>query len=63
MCLFAVMAGQLDDAALLHGNWTAAWKAFGWLPELFDAGLTQRHPLQRVRHCMLHFSNFMMSLW
>ncbi|CAL8470523.1 g10065 [Coccomyxa elongata] len=41
------LIGQLDDAALLHGNWTAAWKAFGWLPELFDAGLTQRHPLQR----------------
>jgi hypothetical protein len=44
-------AGQTEDAALLHGNWTAAWKTFGWLPELFDAGVTQRHPLQRVRYC------------
>lgn len=41
-------AGQTEDASALHGNWTAAWDAFGWLPELFDAGVTQRHPLQRV---------------
>ena len=42
-------AGQVRDAATLHGNWTAAWKEFGWLPELFDASGSQRHPMQTVR--------------
>ena len=46
--VLAARAGQTEDAAALHGNWTAAWSAFGWLPELFDASVTQRHPLQTV---------------
>ena len=47
-----VPAGQLEDAEPLHADWMAAWHTFGGLPELFDAGLAMRHPLQRVRlHC------------
>lgn len=45
-----VLAGQLGDAEPLHADWMAAWHTFGGLPELFDAGLAMRHPLQRVRH-------------
>ena len=28
-----------------------AWKEFGWLPEVFDASGSQRHPLQTVGFC------------
>lgn len=54
-CLFWLQAGQTEDAAALHGNWTAAWSAFGWLPELFDASVTQRHPLQTVSPVTCYF--------
>ena len=43
-----VLAGQLEDAEPLHADWMAAWRTFGGLPELFDAGLAMRHPLQRA---------------
>ena len=43
-----VLAGQLKDAEPLHADWMAAWHTFGGLPELFDAGLAMRHPLQRA---------------
>jgi len=32
-------AGQEGDARDLHSNYTAAWRAFGWLPELFGFDL------------------------
>lgn len=34
-------AGQERDAVELHANFTAAWRAFGWLPELFGLDLAQ----------------------
>ena len=43
------LAGQTCHAAALHGNWTAAWERFGWLPEQFDIGMTTSHPVEKVR--------------
>ena len=31
--------GQLDEARELHANYTAAWRAFGWIPEMFSLDL------------------------
>uniref|UniRef100_A0A061R9P2 alpha-1,2-Mannosidase n=2 Tax=Tetraselmis sp. GSL018 TaxID=582737 RepID=A0A061R9P2_9CHLO len=39
--------GEVSSAEKLHGNLTAAWRRFGWLPELFDLGLTRRHPVEK----------------
>ncbi|KAL4855837.1 Alpha-mannosidase I [Chlorella vulgaris] len=39
-----VLAGQVEEGAALHANWTAAWARFGWLPEMFDVGLDHAHP-------------------
>ncbi|KAI8469988.1 MAG: glycoside hydrolase [Monoraphidium minutum] len=33
------LAGQGDDARDLHANFTAAWSAYGWLPEMFGFDL------------------------
>ncbi|GFR52408.1 hypothetical protein Agub_g14979, partial [Astrephomene gubernaculifera] len=38
------LAGQERDAVQLHANFTAAWRAFGWLPELFGVDLGKVHP-------------------
>lgn len=40
------LAGQVEEGAALHANWTAAWRRFGWLPEMFDVGLEHRHPTE-----------------
>ncbi|KAK9786898.1 hypothetical protein WJX73_010844 [Symbiochloris irregularis] len=41
------LVGQTEDAAPLFGNWTAVWRRWQGLPELFDMAGQQRHPLQR----------------
>eukprot|EP00951_Prasinocladus_malaysianus_P005245 scaffold37258_cov47-Prasinocladus_malaysianus.AAC.2 len=41
------MIGQVADAERLHANLTAAWHRFGWLPELFDLGIANRHPMEK----------------
>lgn len=41
-----VLAGQVEEGAALHTNWTAAWRRFGWLPEMFDVGMENRHPTE-----------------
>eukprot|EP00955_Chlamydomonas_euryale_P109193 365911-Chlamydomonas_euryale.AAC.4 len=33
--------GQEDDAVQLHANFTAAWRAFGWMPEMFGVDLSR----------------------
>ncbi|GBF88425.1 hypothetical protein Rsub_01137 [Raphidocelis subcapitata] len=38
------LAGQEQDARALHSNYTAAWRAFGWLPELFAFDLSGFSP-------------------
>ncbi|KAL6755710.1 glycoside hydrolase [Haematococcus lacustris] len=38
------LIGQEQDAKDLHGNFTAAWRTFGWLPEVFGLDLTKVHP-------------------
>ena len=53
-----VLAGQLEDAEPLHADWMTAWHTFGGLPELFDAGLAMRHPLQRVRAALAPWALF-----
>lgn len=45
LCL---IAGQTEPAAVQHGSWMAAWRRFGWLPELFDISIATRHPLEKV---------------
>ena len=37
-------AGQSDDAAALHANFTSAWETWGWLPEVFGVDLGAVHP-------------------
>ena len=44
-----LLPGQTHDAASLYGNWTAAWKHFGWLPEQFDIGISAHHPVEKVQ--------------
>ncbi|KXZ51047.1 hypothetical protein GPECTOR_14g34 [Gonium pectorale] len=38
------LAGQERDAEELHANFTAAWRTFGWLPEVFGIDLSKVHP-------------------
>ncbi|GIL75349.1 hypothetical protein Vretimale_8025 [Volvox reticuliferus] len=38
------LAGQERDAIELHANFTAAWRTFGWLPEMFGIDLSKVHP-------------------
>jgi hypothetical protein len=45
-CPASCPAGQVEEGAALHANWAAAWNRFGWLPEMFDAGLEHRHPTE-----------------
>ncbi|KAL4439416.1 hypothetical protein ABPG77_008745 [Micractinium sp. CCAP 211/92] len=40
------LAGQVEEGAALHANWTSAWHRFGWLPEMFDVSLENRHPTE-----------------
>ena len=40
------LAGQAEEGAALHANWTSAWARFGWLPEMFDVGLENKHPTE-----------------
>lgn len=40
------LAGQVEEGVALHKNWSAAWKRFGWLPEMFDLGMDNRHPTE-----------------
>lgn len=47
------LVGQLRDASDLFSNWTAVWKHWEALPELFDVNARQRHPIQRVGHVVL----------
>ena len=37
-------AGQDQEAAWLHANFSAAWRAYGWLPEAFGADLASVNP-------------------
>jgi hypothetical protein len=45
--LLLLRTGQTEDAAQLHANWTAAWNAFGYIPELFDISMAKRHPMEK----------------
>ncbi|GAX82662.1 hypothetical protein CEUSTIGMA_g10088.t1 [Chlamydomonas eustigma] len=40
------LAGQEQEAVELHANYTAAWRTFGWMPEVFhlDLTLNKVHP-------------------
>ncbi|KAG2422537.1 hypothetical protein HYH02_015424 [Chlamydomonas schloesseri] len=38
------LAGQEREAVELHANFTAAWRTFGWLPEVFGIDLSKVHP-------------------
>jgi hypothetical protein len=40
------LAGQVEEGVALHKNWSAAWTRFGWLPEMFDLGMDNRHPTE-----------------
>ena len=40
------LAGQVEEGVALHKNWSAAWNRFGWLPEMFDLGMDNRHPTE-----------------
>ena len=33
--------GQEREAVELHANYTAAWRAFGWMPEVFHLDLSK----------------------
>lgn len=44
----ALRTGDTQFAGVQHGSWMQAWRQFGWLPELFDIGITTRHPLEKV---------------
>lgn len=38
ICPCAAATGQDRDAVDLHSNYTAAWRSFGWMPEVFGIG-------------------------
>ncbi|EFN53006.1 hypothetical protein CHLNCDRAFT_7049, partial [Chlorella variabilis] len=40
------LAGKPPRGTALHANWTSAWSKFGWLPEMFDVGMENRHPTE-----------------
>ena len=46
--MLCLIAGQTEPAAVQHGSWMAAWRRFGWLPELFDISIATRHPMEKV---------------
>lgn len=45
-CPLQALAGQVEEGMALHKNWSAAWNRFGWLPEMFDLGMDNRHPTE-----------------
>lgn len=45
------LAGQVEEGVALHKNWSAAWKRFGWLPEMFDLSMDNRHPTETGAAC------------
>lgn len=56
--LCQALAGQVEEGAALHTNWTAAWHRFGWLPEMFEMSLDHRHPTLTGECVITHrFSN------
>lgn len=36
----------MEEGVALHKNWSEAWNRFGWLPEMFDLGMDNRHPTE-----------------
>ena len=43
------LAGQLRDAEVLWGNWSAVWNHFKGLPEQFSPSNMAQHPSMHVR--------------
>ena len=46
LAVMQALAGQVEEGVALHKNWSAAWKRFGWLPEMFDLSMDNRHPTE-----------------
>lgn len=46
--VMAISVGQTESADRQLRSWMEAWNTFGWLPELFDVGVSVRHPMEKV---------------
>ena len=47
--------GQEREAVELHANYTAAWRTFGWMPEVFHLDLSKVRSSLLVPQSLLFF--------